>query len=197
MANRCKSIHASVILSICLGSFGCHSPQTSNGTADSDGRSCRKSVGASSNGFAARSAVPDSSARSLDRVLSAKDTLVSRMLRDLDLSHKLTESRTVSGSVLSGDSDLFGTLSHFDKLKKSVKEEKSECENTSDDRMEWVCYPVVHREWGEFRSLSHGKHAIPRQASDSSSRRRNLLLPTAAPHPLSLHNQQPHMHWTT
>lgn len=106
-----------LICSICLGTFSCHSPQTSNGTADSDGRSGREGVGASSNSLAARSAVPDSGVSSLDRVLSTEDTLVSRVLRDLDLSYKLTESRTVSGSVLSGDSDLLGALSHFDKLK--------------------------------------------------------------------------------
>jgi hypothetical protein len=131
-------MHASVTLSICLGSFCCHSPQTSNGTADSDGRSSGKSVGTSSNSLTARSAVPDSSASSLDRVLSAKDALVSRVLRDLDLSHKLTESRTVSGSVLSCNSDLFGTLSHFDRLKKSVTGKRNKCEKTIENNMEWV-----------------------------------------------------------
>ena len=60
----------------------------------------------------------------LDRVLPAEDALVSGMLRDLNLSYKLTESRTVSGSVLSGDSDLFGALSHCELKNEYLKAER-------------------------------------------------------------------------
>ena len=35
------------------------------------------------------------------------------MLADLDLAHELTEGRAISGTVLSGDSDLLRALAHL------------------------------------------------------------------------------------
>jgi hypothetical protein len=103
----------------CLSTLLRHSSQTANGTSDRNGTGCRQRVGTSRNGLTARTATPDSSVSSLDGILSAKHTAVCRVLRDLNLSHQLSKSRTISGSIFSSDSHLLGTLSHFE-LKKLV-----------------------------------------------------------------------------
>ena len=97
-----------------LGLLLCDSSQTTNGAADRDGTGSRQSVCSSSQNFAARPAFPDSYASTLDGVLSAEDTPVRRVLRDLHLPDDLTECGTIPGSVLSSDSNLFRALSHSD-----------------------------------------------------------------------------------
>jgi hypothetical protein len=104
---------------IYLSLFGSQSSQTSNGTANSDTTGCGQSVSSPSDSLFAGTAVPDSSASSLNRVLSAENTTVGGVLRDFHLSDNLTESGTISGSVLSGDSYLLGALSHFKLFKKT------------------------------------------------------------------------------
>jgi len=91
----------------------CDLSQTANGTANSDGGGCGEGVGSSSHDLSAGLAVPDPSTGALDRVLAAECTTVGGVLADLDLAHKLTQGGPISGSVLSGDSDLLGALAHF------------------------------------------------------------------------------------
>jgi hypothetical protein len=100
-----------------LGILGLQFSQTSNGGTNGDCRWGRERVSSSGHSLTARTARPDSSAGTLDSVLSAKDTLVRRVLRNFNLSQQLTQSGTVSGSILSCDSDLLRASSHFDELK--------------------------------------------------------------------------------
>jgi hypothetical protein len=96
--------------------FSLQFSQTSNCRANSYSRSGRKRISSSSDSLTAGTTRPNSSAGTLHGVLSAKDTMVSRVLGDFNLSQKLTQSRTISGSVLSCDSDLLRASSHFDLL---------------------------------------------------------------------------------
>ena len=86
--------------------------QTVDITACLDGTGCGQSVCSASNSLSARPAFPDSHTSTLHRVLSAENATVCRVLRDFHLSGNLTECGTISGSVLSGDSDLFRALTH-------------------------------------------------------------------------------------
>lgn len=61
-----------------------------------DGFNARYDVGTSSNGLAARLAVPDSSGVTLDRDLSAEGACVAGVLGDFDLLDLLTERSTVT-----------------------------------------------------------------------------------------------------
>ena len=85
-------------------------PQTSNSTPNSNSRWGTQTVSTSGDGLPTRLAFPDSDNSSLDGVLSTEGTTVSAVLGDFDLTEKLTEGGTVSGSVLSGDSNLFGAM---------------------------------------------------------------------------------------
>ena len=49
---------------------------------------------------------------SLHLVLSTEGAGIFAVLRDLHLLHSLPQASTVSGAVLSGDSDLLGSLGH-------------------------------------------------------------------------------------
>jgi hypothetical protein len=92
----------------------------------------RDGVGSSSGGLPARSAGPDTNGSALDGVLSAELAHVAGVLCDLavtvsgyppfrvvfgyaylHLLDLLTERGTVTGTVLSGDSNLLGALGHF------------------------------------------------------------------------------------
>ena len=99
-----------------LGVFGLQFSQTCNCRADSHSRSRGKGVCTSSHYLTARATAPDSGIGTLDAHLSTKDTLIRRVLRNLNLSQQLTQSRTISGSILSGDSDLLCASSHFSLL---------------------------------------------------------------------------------
>ena len=89
-----------------------HFSQTRNIGSDRDRRGSGQRVGTSGNHLTARSAFPDSYASSLDGVLSAKDASVRGVLGDFHLFDQFTQSRTITGTVLSGDSDLLRALSH-------------------------------------------------------------------------------------
>lgn len=86
--------------------------QTSDIGSDRDSRGSGQRVCTSGNDLTAGSAFPDSHTRSLDVVLSAKDASVRGVLGDFDLANQFTQSGTITGTVLSGDSDLLGALSH-------------------------------------------------------------------------------------
>jgi len=58
-------------------------------------------------------AVPDTDGGALDAVLSAELAHVAGVLCDLHLLDLLTERGTVTGTVLSGNSDLLCALGHF------------------------------------------------------------------------------------
>lgn len=68
-------------------------------------------VSSSSNSLVARSAVPDTSGLTLDRVLSAEGAGVTSVLLGLHLSALSSQRRTVTNTVLSSDSDLLSALS--------------------------------------------------------------------------------------
>jgi hypothetical protein len=102
----------SSFLRISLNVLGLHSSQTSDSGAHGHGRSGRERVRSSGNSLAAGFAVPDSNTGALHGILSTECAMVSGMLGDFNLSKKLTKRGTISGSILSCDSDLLGTLSH-------------------------------------------------------------------------------------
>jgi hypothetical protein len=95
-----------------LNVLSLHSSQTSNGGAYRHGRSGGKSVSPSSHSLTARAAFPDAYASALDGILATERTMIGGVLRNFNLAKKLTKGGTVSGSVLSCDSDLLGALSH-------------------------------------------------------------------------------------
>jgi hypothetical protein len=90
-----------------------HFSETRNVGTHRHGTGRRQRVGATGHDLAAGTALPDSDTGSLDRVLAAKDTTVGGVLTDFDLFHKFTQRRTVTGSVLSDNADLFRALGHF------------------------------------------------------------------------------------
>lgn len=73
----------------------------------------RNSPGTSSKGLLTSTALPDSDDSSLDSVLTTERADVSRMLCDFHLLDILSEGSTITGSVLSGDTDLSSSLGHF------------------------------------------------------------------------------------
>uniref|UniRef100_A0A6U3UUD2 Uncharacterized protein n=1 Tax=Ditylum brightwellii TaxID=49249 RepID=A0A6U3UUD2_9STRA len=96
-----------------LNLLGLQFPQTGNSTADCDGTSSGECVSTTGNSLAAALAAPNSCASTLDGVLTAESTTVCGVLTNLDLTEKLTQSGTVTGSVLSCDANLLSALSHF------------------------------------------------------------------------------------
>ena len=96
----------------CLWGFRQLLAQTSNSGSDCDGSRCAQRVGSSSNDLTASLAFPDSNAGALDIVLSAENASVCAVLGYFNLSDQLSQSGTVSCSVLSGDTDLLSALTH-------------------------------------------------------------------------------------
>lgn len=82
----------------------------------SDGGSSRGAEGPSTTGhdLLAGTALPDADGLALDRVLAAESAGVLGVLRDLDLLDLATERGTVTGTVLSGDSNLDSALRLLD-----------------------------------------------------------------------------------
>jgi hypothetical protein len=74
--------------------------------------SCRHSPCTACNGLLASSALPHTHHSTLNCVLAAECADISRVLCNFHLLHILTERCTVTGTVLSGDADLSGTLCH-------------------------------------------------------------------------------------
>ena len=89
-------------------------PQTGRSAPDRqwDGGSSRGAEGPSTTGndLLAGTALPDADSLALDRVLAAESAGVLGVLRDFDLLDLTTERSTVTGTVLSGDSDLDSSL---------------------------------------------------------------------------------------
>lgn len=67
----------------------------------------------SGEGLLTSTALPDSNDGSLHGVLSTESADVSRMLCDFHLLDILSEGSTITGSVLSGDTDLSRSLGHL------------------------------------------------------------------------------------
>lgn len=96
--------------------FHLKTTETGDITSNSDGRSSTESVTSSRDDFATRSAFPNPGTLAFDGVLSAKDTVIGRVLRHLYLPQQLTKSTTVSGPVLSRNPNFLGALSHLELL---------------------------------------------------------------------------------
>ena len=96
----------------CLRVIGLHLSQTRNIGPDGDGGRGGERIGATGGNLSAGSTFPDSHTGALDVVLSAKDASVGGVLGDFDLANQFTQGGTVAGSVLSGDANFLGTLSH-------------------------------------------------------------------------------------
>lgn len=71
-------------------------------------------VGSTGNGLVAGLALPDAHARSLHGLLATETARVFGVLGHLNLLDLLSEGGTISGTVLSYDSDLLCTLGHCD-----------------------------------------------------------------------------------
>jgi hypothetical protein len=96
-----------------LGVFRSHFSQATNGRSDGNGRRCRQRISATSDYFTARFAFPNTHIGSLDIVLSAKDATIGTVLGDFNLAYELAQCTTVTGTVLSCDSDLLCALTHI------------------------------------------------------------------------------------
>jgi hypothetical protein len=92
-----------------LGSL-VHFTETTNGGSDGGGGCGRVHPGSSSDDALTSLARPDSDAGSLHGILSAECAGIFAVLGDFNLLHHLTEGSTITGSILSGDSNLLGTL---------------------------------------------------------------------------------------
>jgi len=86
--------------------------QLRNENLRSDGGSSRGAEGPSttSHDLLAGTALPDADGLALDRVLAAESASVLGVLRDFDLLDLATERGTVTGTVLSGNSNLDSAL---------------------------------------------------------------------------------------
>jgi len=87
--------------------------KTANGASDGDRGRGRVGPRTAGDRFTASFAVPNSNDLSLQCVLAAKGAGVGGVLRHLHLLDGLSERRTVTRRILSGDSDFLGTLRHF------------------------------------------------------------------------------------
>ena len=92
--------------------------ETSDSTSNGDGTSGVQAISTSSVLLSASLAEPDADGRSLHASLSAELAGVLGVLRDLHLLHLLTERGTITGSVLSDDSNLLRSLRLQDKKKR-------------------------------------------------------------------------------
>lgn len=88
--------------------------QSSDGRSDGGGGHGSVDVGSSGDDLVALGAVPDSGGLSLHGLLSAERAGVAGVLGDLELLGHLTEGSSITGSVLSDDSDLLRSLGHCD-----------------------------------------------------------------------------------
>ena len=84
--------------------------QTSDGRSDGGSSSSRDGVRTTGDGLVASLAFPDTSSLSLNGLLSAERTVVSRVLLNLKLLTLSSQRRTVSDTVFTGDSNLFSSF---------------------------------------------------------------------------------------
>lgn len=87
--------------------------ETTDGGAGSDSSGSGEVVGATGDGLAAATAVPDASSLAGNGVLAAEGAGVGGVLSNLRLLGDLTEGGTITRAVLADDSDLLGVLCHL------------------------------------------------------------------------------------
>jgi hypothetical protein len=80
-------------------------PQTSNRTPHGNSTGRAQTVCTTRHGLPTALTVPNTHHSPLDRILTAECTAIGGVLGDFDLTKKLTEGGTVTGSVLSGDAN--------------------------------------------------------------------------------------------
>lgn len=97
---RCAHLH-----DLCL-------TETTGGGSDLDSGWGRDNPRATCGGLVACLALPDADCGSLHRGFTAEHAVVSCVLGDFHLLHHLTEGSTITGTVLSDDAGLLGTLGH-------------------------------------------------------------------------------------
>lgn len=85
-------------------------PKTTHSRSDSHRRWCVQSIGSSSLSLVASLALPDSNSRTLHSILSTETAEVLWVLTNFDLFDLLSQTRTITGSVFTHDSNLFRTL---------------------------------------------------------------------------------------
>jgi hypothetical protein len=87
--------------------------ETTDSTADSSGSGSRDGPSTTGHSLITSLAGPDTNGTSLDGVFTTESTSVSGVLGDFHLLYLLTEGSTITGTVFTDNSDLFGTFGHF------------------------------------------------------------------------------------
>ena len=110
-------VSASVIIHLSRSILGLslisYSLETHDGGLGRDGWHSGQGIAATGYLLIGSLTSPDATSNSLDAVLSAEWRDVSSVLTDFELLYDFSESGTVSGTVLSANSDLSSSLSHF------------------------------------------------------------------------------------
>lgn len=88
-----------------------HVSQSSDGGSDGGGGSGGDSVSTTGNSLLTRSTRPDTSGTSLDGLLTTESTVVSRVLLDFQLLDLSSQRRTITNTVLTGNTNLLCSLS--------------------------------------------------------------------------------------
>ena len=88
------------------------SSETLDGGLGRNGKGSRELISATSDLLVSSLAVPDADGGSFDSILSAEWRHVSGVLGDFKLLDDLSQGSTISGSVLSTDSDFLSSLCH-------------------------------------------------------------------------------------
>ena len=96
-----------------------HLSQSSDSRSDGRSSSGGHSVGTTSDSLSAGSASPDTDSTSLDRLLTTEGAVVSSVLLDLKLLNLSSQRRTVSDTVLTGDTNLLSSLGPVRKQKQN------------------------------------------------------------------------------
>ena len=87
--------------------------ETTDGTSDGSSGGGGDDVGTASKSLAAALALPDAGGGSLDGGLAAERAGVLGVLGDFSLLDLLSEGSTITGAVLTNDTDLLCSLGHF------------------------------------------------------------------------------------
>eukprot|EP01102_Stenamoeba_stenopodia_P008562 TRINITY_DN2471_c0_g2_i1.p1 TRINITY_DN2471_c0_g2~~TRINITY_DN2471_c0_g2_i1.p1 ORF type:complete len:114 (+),score=11.39 TRINITY_DN2471_c0_g2_i1:44-385(+) len=97
---------------ICIDLRGNNFTKTTDCASNGSSSSCVHDPSTTSHGLLATLAVPDTNSLSLNGILAAEVASVSCVLCDFNFLHLLSETRTITSSVLSDDSDLLCSLGH-------------------------------------------------------------------------------------
>ena len=90
--------------------------ETTDGTSDGGSGGGGDDVSATSEGLAAALALPDAGRGSLDGGLTAESASVLGVLGNFSLLGLLSEGSTITGAVLTNDTNLLCSLGHFELL---------------------------------------------------------------------------------